>query len=418
MATRPADRLKAAPWLLLLCAGAALAFALASPALVVGDSPGYLEPARAWAAGQGLRESNGQPLQYRLPLFPLALGVTLRLFGEDPRAFTLMNVAFLALAALVVRHALRPRGRGLADAAAAAILLYPPLLTSTALVLQESLLSLTIAVLFVLAGRAMEGSSAGRSLAAGAALGVAALGKPTVLPVGLALVALIAATRRRVWVRAGAFALGGALVLAPWMVRNRQVLGRFEITTGNAGHTLLGGTVSNRIENWFAFPEYVEARREWEQGAAAGEGTLDSHLARVALRRIAAHPLRWLGLCAERALRFMLPARTWFVQAGYSQTGTFGPFYLAATAINVALFALAAWLLAHARRRRDLALLVAPVIVFGHLAVYALVYASPRYGVTVGPVLIAAAGLALDEMRRGAQSPRATPLAEPAPSGR
>jgi len=84
----------------------------------------------------------------------------------------------------------------------------------------------------------------------------------------------------------------------------------------------------------------------------------------------------------------------------------------------VTLFALAAWLVAHARRRRDLALLVAPVIVFGHLAVYALVYASPRYGVTVGPVLIAAAGLALDEMRRGAQSPRATPLAEPAPSGR
>lgn len=418
MATRPADRLKAVPWLVLLSAGLAVAFALAAPALFVGDSPGYLDPARAWVAGQGLREGNGQPLQYRLPLFPLALGLTIRLFGEDPRAFTLMNVGFLVLAALVVRHALRPRGRTLADGVAVAILLYPPLLTSAALVLQETLLSLTIAVLFVLAGRAVEGTSAGRSLAAGAALGVAALGKPTVLPVGLALAVLIAGTGRRAWIRVGAFALGGTLVLAPWMVRNQRVLGRLEITTGNAGHTLLGGTVSNRIENWFTFPEYVEARREWEEGAAADEATLDSHLAHVALRRIAARPGRWLGLCGERALRFMLPARTWFVQAGHSRTGTFGPFYLAATAFNVALFALVAWLAARALRKRDLALLVGPVIVFGHLAAYAVVYASPRYGVTVGPVLIAAAGLALDEMRRGRQASRGAPLAAGAPAGR
>ena len=316
MATRRAGRLKAAPWPVLLSVGVAFAFALGFPALVVDDSPGYLDPARAWAAGQGLREGNGHPLQYRLPLFPLALGVTIRLFGEDPRAFTLMNVGFLVLAALVVRRALLRRGLALADGVAVAILVYPPLLTSAALVL----------------------------------------------------------------------------------------------------HTLLGGTVSNRIDNWNTFPEYVEARREWEQSARAEEPVLDRHLARVALRRIAAHPARWLGLCAERAIRFMLPARTWFVQAGLSRTGTFGPTYLIATAFNVTLFALAAWLSAHALRKRDLALLVGPVIVFGHLAAYAVVYSSPRYGVTVGPVLIAAAGLALAEIRRGRQRLGATTAAEGAPA--
>jgi hypothetical protein len=411
-----ADRVKTVPWPVLLSVGVAFAFALSFPALYVGDSPGYLDPARAWAAGQGLREGNGQPLQYRLPLFPLALGVTIRLFGEDPRAFTVMNVGFLVLAALVVRRALLPRGRALADGVAVVILLYPPLLTSAALVLQETLLSLLIAVVFVLAGRAVEEPSAGRSLAAGAALGVAALGKLTILPVGLGLAVLIGAWGRRSWIHVGALALGSALVLGPWMVRNQSVLGRLEITTGNAGHTLLGGTVSNRIENWFTFPEYVEARREWEQGAPAGEGVLDAHLTRVALRRIAAHPARWLALCAERALRFMLPARTWFVQAGHSRTGTFGPIYLIATAFNVGLFALVAWLAARALRKRDRALLVGPVIVFGHLAVYAVVYASPRYGVTVGPVLIATAGLALAEIRRGRQRLGAATAAEGAPA--
>src|SRR6266571_404354 len=187
MATRRAARLKAAPWLVLLSVGVAFAFALRFPALVVDDSPGYLGPAREWAAGQGLREGNGQPLQYRMPLFPLALGVTIRLFGEDTRAFTLMNVGFLVLAALVVRRALISRGLALADGVVVAILVYPPLLTSTALVLQETLLSLLIAVVFVLDGRAVEGPSIGRSLAAGAAIGLAALGKPTVLPVGLVL---------------------------------------------------------------------------------------------------------------------------------------------------------------------------------------------------------------------------------------
>src|SRR5439155_1191485 len=160
MATRRAGRLKAAPWPVLLSVGVAFAFALGFPAVVVDDSPGYLGPARAWAAGQGLREGNGHPLQYRLALVPLALGVTIGL-------------------------------------------------------------------------------------------------------------------------RVGELALGCALVLGPWMVRNQRVLGRPEITTGNAGHTLLGGTVSNRIENWNTFPEYVEARREWEQSGQAEEPALDRHLARV-----------------------------------------------------------------------------------------------------------------------------------------
>jgi hypothetical protein len=59
------------------------------------------------------------------------------------------------------------------------------------------------------------------------------------------------------------------------------------------------------------------------------------------------------------------------------------------------LFAGAAWSVVVAVRRRDAPLLAAPLIVFGHHVVYALTYVSPRYGVTVGPVLIAAAVLAI-----------------------
>jgi hypothetical protein len=38
-------------------------------------------------------------------------------------------------------------------------------------------------------------------------------------------------------------------------------------------------------------------------------------------------------------------------------------------------------------------LLIGPAIVFWHLAVYAAAYVSPRYNVTIGPLLVASAAL-------------------------
>jgi hypothetical protein len=149
------------------------------------------------------------------------------------------------------------------------------------------------------------------------------------------------------------------------------------------------------VEDWTALPEYVAARREWMERDHAAHPVLDRYLYRVALRRIAADPGRWLILVGERVARFMLPARHGLVAAGHARTGTFPPWYVALTVVNVALFAGTALLAVRALRRGDLALLAGPLIVFGHQAVYAATYTSPRYAVTVGPVLVGAAALAL-----------------------
>jgi hypothetical protein len=234
---------------------------------------------------------------------------------------------------------------------------------------------------------------------------VAALAKTTVLPAGALLAILVGLARPRPWIRAAALAAGCALVVAPWAVRNERLFGRADIAVGNAGHALLGGTVSNAITDWSAFDEYVQSRRDWESDGRRQDPVLDRYLVRVALRRIVADPGRWVRLCIERAFRFMMPARTWFVQAGLSRTGTLGPLYVAATMANLTLFAVAAALGVHAWRRKQIPLLVGPIIVFGHLAVYALTYASPRYGVTVAPVLIATVALALDSLRSMATPP-------------
>ncbi len=397
---------------LVLAGAVALTFALRVPAAVVDDSPGYLEPARSWAAGDGLREGAG-PLSSRLPLYPLALGILIRLVGDSPRAITLLNAACHAAAVLLVRSVVkRHAAPALADATAAVALVWPPLLTSTAVVLQESLLSSAVALAFFTLDRALDGGRVRWAVATGAAFGLATLGKVTAFPLVLPAAALAALGRAR---RAGtgleadergrpllaaASVLAAAvLVVLPWGIRNARVLGRFEVTNANGGQAFLGGTVSNRIADWQHFPEYLEARRAWEAHGRARYPVLDRYLYVVGIRRIQAAPGRWLRLVLERAARFILPARHWLVVVGLARTGTFPPWYVAETAVHVALFAAAACLAWRAAREGRVALLAGPLLVFGHLLVYAVVYVSPRYGVTVGPVLFGTAALAAASRR-------------------
>jgi hypothetical protein len=238
------------------------------------------------------------------------------------------------------------------------------------------------------------GASVPWGFAAGIALGASALAKTTVLPAGALLCLLLWLTpgARR---QALAFVAGAALLIGPWMVRNRMELGRFELANGNAGTNLFAGTVSNVITpSWDTFPEYLEARARWEANGQATEPVFDRYLARLAVQRIGADPLRWTVLALERAFRFMLPARHWFVAMGRSQIASAGPFYLIATAIQLLLFtACALLLLGGLRRPFAPGALVAPIIVFSHQLVYAASHASPRYGATVGPLLFAALAL-------------------------
>ncbi len=77
--------------------------------------------------------------------------------------------------------------------------------------------------------------------AAGVLLGLTALTRPGflyLLPFCVLLACLHAARRGR-WEDAAAMALGGAGVLAPWILRNRVVLGRAALTYGYDSHTLV-----------------------------------------------------------------------------------------------------------------------------------------------------------------------------------
>jgi 4-amino-4-deoxy-L-arabinose transferase-like glycosyltransferase len=380
---------------------AALAFGAFARPVTLPDSSTYLAPALSWAQGQGLMEAPGQPLQYRLPLYPLALGIVIRLFGESLRAMTLVNVAFHIAAMLLARALVARRDPAVASWAAALAIVHPPFLTATATVLQESMLSLLL-VLFAWSLTCAGESTRNRAAAgAGAALGAAALGKVLVLPLALPAAILLAFVPRRSPSRAAAFLVGLLLVLVPWAIRNRVAFGRFEVTNNNGGHTLLGGTTANDIDDWYHFAEYVQAVERWKADAHRQEPVLDRYLYAVAVERIRADPGRWLSLVAGRVVRFMLPARHWMVAVGWARPGTLSPWFVAGAILQGALFVAAALLVVTVRRRRlPVTLLIGPAIVFWHLAVYAVAYVSPRYNVTIGPVLVSSAALFLTTMRR------------------
>lgn len=376
---------------------AALTFGLRTPAFIVADSASYLDPARAWAGGWGLTEIDGRPLQGRLPAYPLALGWVIWWLGESPTAFTLLNVAFHVAAILAVHRAVGEMTSGPSDhrdVVAALALVYPPLLTSAALVLQESLVAFLLAAAYLASVRAFVHPSGRRAFLAGVCLGLACLAKVTALPLTLPLAAGLWRTARPSILRGTLAVLGVGAVLGPWAARNGILVGRFEVTNNNGGAAFLGGTVSNVVD-WGDFAELREAMARWEAGEKARYSIPDRFFYHVALERIASDPAKWLGLVMGRFGRFVLPARGYFVAAGYSRTGTFGPWYVAAIGLQLVLFGAAMVLGCRAVRRGAWAHLTGPVIILTHWVTYALTFVTPRYNVTVGPILVGCLALVI-----------------------
>ncbi len=396
-----------------------IVFALAFPAVSIDDTQSYLGPARGAAEGHGFTVS-GQPMEQRLPLYPALLAAAIFLFGDGPVTFGLLNAVCHLLSVVLVRRGLKPGA--LRDALGAAALVYPPALTSSGLVLQESALELSFALIFLAAVRALEAPTSGRALSLGLSVGLSALGKTTVLPAGalIGLLVLIQAGRARRTAPAVAFVLGISLCLGPWAVRNGFALGRFQFSNGNGGANLLASTVSTNIVDWSNFREMVDAQNRWEGGERRRVPVLDAYLYEVGWKRIREDPGRWVALGVERAFRFMLPARHWFVARGYSESATISLGYVLAAVVQGVLFICAGLLAVRAfRSRKPTAADVVPILVFGHQLVYAALYSSPRYAVPLLPLLFAGVGMVIQHHRGpgdGEESLRVQPRTRRSPN--
>jgi 4-amino-4-deoxy-L-arabinose transferase-like glycosyltransferase len=257
------------------------------------------------------------PTAYRAPGFPLLLaaahlGLGGRLAGERV-AQVLVGVAVVVLVGVLGRQLWGPR-TGLAAAALAAV--SPVLVTFDASLISEPLFTalLLAALACALAARARRAGppprrrALGWAAAAGAAVGLAALTRPEGL-VLLPAVAACAGTRR-------AALLSGVVALAcvaPWTLRNADVLHAFVPVSTETGNTLAGtyNKVSLADGRWRdprAFHLYAAERAAHR----ADEAGTDRALTQAVVRFVAAHPWAPAAVALHNAPRLTGVAPTSF----------------------------------------------------------------------------------------------------------
>jgi hypothetical protein len=214
------------------------------------DSVDYHRLAAHLAEGRGFSlgpEDQLYPTTFRPPLLPMLVAPVYALFGPHHLLALLLQIVLSALAvplaAQLARESL-PSALGARTAwiTAPLVALWPPLiyfsgvLGTETLAILLSLLALLLAVrLFVRGGTAL-------ALATGVSLGLAALARPTALPLAALLGAWVFLLAPRPFGRraqdALLVALGLLLCVLPWTLRNHAVTGRWLAITSGGGNAL------------------------------------------------------------------------------------------------------------------------------------------------------------------------------------
>lgn len=230
------------------------------------DEPEYLRIAQAIRAGSYV--DGGRWL--RPPLFPLWLAITL-----GPSSILLAKLAQTALGALLIyllyRVALAAWGQqNIALLCAGIAAVYLPLIAYSSYLMADTLLLVVLCGFLLALIRLAQRPTLRAAALAGLLLGVAALTKPIALACAPALLLAIW-WGDRTWRRAlahTALALGcGALLIAPWSIRNTLVHHRFVLldTTGgyNAwlGNRPIGGDLAfqQQLNQTYGDPADVDA---------------------------------------------------------------------------------------------------------------------------------------------------------------
>ena len=412
-----------------------------SPAvgLNAGDEVEYHLLAKALAQGKGLTYDGHELTSFRPPLLPAYLAAAYRVFGPSPVAGRVAVAALCAtLPLLLFWTALVYLGdlRCARLSAILALVYWPFVRYSGQLMSDLPFVCLLLAFLIPFGLMLRDLTRVGPAVAAGAALGLAVLCRPTVLLLPIWLLPLLLAVRERKLLlrNVAALSLTAGLVVAPWSLRNYAVHGELVLVSTQGGYALWqhhnelppDGTVGtnpaiqDRLHR--TMPELLERVRsgepadevfreilgwrgkgyvEWlgEDGAALreefrglNEPQTDRLLKRKALEAIRAHPGRFLRKVAKSCLKFWEPYGDPDVRSGTRR-------YNLAYGLVAPLGAIGTVSLLRKRRFPWAFALVAA----NFNALVALFYYEERYRLPVEPCLIVLATVgivALSAMRR------------------
>jgi 4-amino-4-deoxy-L-arabinose transferase-like glycosyltransferase len=375
------------PAVLALALLARVAFALVMPRRILW--PDGLE---YQAVARSLLEHGSYGLQtLRPPGYPTLIAAVYALTGENLLALRLVE-ALLGTASVAVVGVAGAAAFGPAAGwiAASIMALHPVLAFLPSTQYSESTLVRVVVLALAALVAAWRGGGAGRWALAGALFGVAALVRPTVmflLPgLGLGLLLALGATGRARVLPAAAALAALALVVAPWVVRNHRVHGRwFFIATGGGRQFWVGNNARATAE--------TTAPTQWNAAERESLASYPDEIARErwhyreGLRFVRAQPARAAGLYLKELGNLFAP---W--PETFSRALAIGPLGRVAQGLATAVLFLGV-LLAIPRLRGDPLLwpLAGAVVSFALMS--AAFFTVMRYRMVIEPVLLWLAGV-------------------------
>jgi len=274
------------------------------------DADWYYKRAADLAAGLGYVSINGAPTAYWPPGWPMAMSVAFRVLGTSTLTVGLLNLASAVLAGwLTYDLARRLFGSELSGRLALLLLaVYPNSILYVPLALTEVFYTtLLLAGCWLLIAR----KGALRLVFAGLVFGLATLVKAQTLVV-IPLICLIGLLRDGNVVRRtpgviarGAFIIAvAALIVAPWTIRNHNVMGAWIPVSTNGGITLLTGN-NDSARGGFTPDDAVVKALDARTGLTEME--YDAEASRLGKEWIKAHPAQFLKLMPMKLFRLWGP---------------------------------------------------------------------------------------------------------------
>lgn len=277
-----------------------LAWVLAFPAEPGSDGAIYTGLARQLSMG-GAYETSGTHAYWPAG-YPLFLAAWMKVLGPSKLAWLLSNMVLFVIAVTgVARIATLLGGNAAGRLAALLLALWPNLIASTATPDKEAVIvALLPWACWIVASALRERVAPWRLVCAGLLLGGCILVQPSLQLLPLAACGLLVIGSRPLPRALGLsllLALGVALAVAPWTLRNHSVFGQFVLVSTNGGDNLY------RANNPLATGGYT--KRGEVDLSTLGELERDKEGKRLALEWIHAQPAAFAALAVEKQTRFM-----------------------------------------------------------------------------------------------------------------
>ncbi len=281
--------------------------------LAMGDAQSY----HAWGLEIAGGDWLGGETFYQAPLYPYFLGLVYTLFGPSLLAVRLGQIVLgSAACALLAMAGNRLFSRPAGIVAGVMLAIYAPAIFFDGLVQKTALGLFLLCLLLALLARLVTEPGRPRAwLWPGVVLGALVLTRENALVFAAVLLGWLVVSRdtgRRHLARAGALALGLALVLLPVAARNLAVGGEFLLTTAQFGPNFYIGNnpdadgtyrplVPGRGDPRFERRDATQIA-EREVGAPLTPGQVSSYWTGRALEYVRTQPGDWLRLTGRKAL--------------------------------------------------------------------------------------------------------------------